>query len=170
MNRDAIYSLLRHALTSLAALGGFLASHGVIAAGDVATVNAAGVSLGDAFSVILSAIVARVVIWLMALVFGNSGPGLGGGAGALGLLAVGLMIAGSASSCSTAQLSEYKAVTSAVPVQVGASYNGLTAVYSSRNGISVIYDAAGKPVGTVALPEAPVPPTPSTDHVVSATK
>ena len=52
-----IASLLRHALTSLDGLGGFLLAHNLVDQVDVAGVNAAGVSIGAALGTVLAAVI-----------------------------------------------------------------------------------------------------------------
>ena len=54
-------SLLRHALTALFGLGGFLTAKGLISPDDAEAVNAASVSLVDAIVVIVVAVVARLI-------------------------------------------------------------------------------------------------------------
>jgi hypothetical protein len=91
--KDYLASLFRHSFTALAGLGGFLAAHSWIDAGDASSVNAAGVSLGAALSVILTAIAGRLLISLLGKIFaGNIGNGAGSGGGPL--LWVGFMAAG----------------------------------------------------------------------------
>lgn len=66
-------TLLRHAFTALAGLGGFLLSKGLIDSADVAQVNGAGVSLGAALAVIVSAIAGRFLLTLLAKIFTGAG-------------------------------------------------------------------------------------------------
>jgi len=60
--KDQILSLLRHAVTGLAALGTLLATKSLIAPEDVAVVNDSGASLGSAVVVIVGAILARLAL------------------------------------------------------------------------------------------------------------
>jgi len=89
-----IASLLRHCFTALAGLGGLLLSKNLIDAGDVTQVNAAGVSLGAALVVILTAVLGRLAITGIGKIFPAVGNGVngrtgsGGGLPAIGLLAM----------------------------------------------------------------------------------
>lgn len=106
--KTTIASLLRHAFTALAGLGAFLASKGWIDATDTASVNGAGVSLGAALVVILTAIIGRLALtWMGKILPGTgvvkNGTGSGGGLPAIGLLcmAVGLLGVATLPSCTT---------------------------------------------------------------------
>lgn len=63
-----IASLLRHALTALAGLGGLLLSKGLIASADAPAVDAAGASIGSALVVIGTAVLGRLVLTLLGKV------------------------------------------------------------------------------------------------------
>ena len=67
-----------------------------------------------------------------------------------------LLFAGALASCSPAQIAEYQTIAKVVPVKVGGSYDGVTATYDTQTGISILYDATGKPVATVVPPTPPV--------------
>ncbi len=104
--KTTIASLLRHAFTALASLGVFLASKGWIDAPDTAAVNGAGVSLGAALVVILTAVIGRLAItWMGKILPGTggvkNGTGSGGGLPALGMLCMAAGFMGSLPSCTT---------------------------------------------------------------------
>ena len=89
---DYIKSLIRHALTGLAVAGALLASKNLIAPSDASAVNAAGASIGDALTVVITAVCSRLFITLSAKIFaGSSAKPVGGitplviGIAALGL-------------------------------------------------------------------------------------
>jgi len=146
---NAIASAIRHALAALAVLGTYLASHNLISAGDVATVNGAGLTLGNALTAVITAVIARGLIWLAAILFGkSSAPGV------TPCLLLACVLFLSLASCTAPQLAEYQAITRAVPVTIGGTYNGLSASYNTQTGVTVYYDAAGKPVAQVAAPPA----------------
>lgn len=69
----AIATALRHAFTSLASLGAFLAARGWLDSADVPAVNAAGVSLGDALGVVAAALVARFMWWVGSMIVSGGG-------------------------------------------------------------------------------------------------
>jgi len=71
----AIATAIRHAFTSLASLGAFLAARGWLDSADVPAVNAAGVSLGDALGVVAAALVARAVWWVGSQIVTGGGGG-----------------------------------------------------------------------------------------------
>ena len=89
--KDYIASLLRHAFTALAGLGGFLLSKGLIDAADAPAVDGAGGTLGAALAVILTAILGRLVLSLTAKVF-RSGAGESGNRGGSGDLPLVLIL------------------------------------------------------------------------------
>jgi hypothetical protein len=68
----------------------------------------------------------------------------------LGTLSFGF---GLMSGCSQPQIDQYKAISGAIPITVGGSYDGLTASFNSKTGITLWYDVTGKPVkATVGKP------------------
>ena len=75
-----IASILRHVFTGFAVLGTWLAAHDLIDPSDVASVNGAGMSLGAALVVILSAIIGRFLITGLGKIF----PGMGKTSGSAG--------------------------------------------------------------------------------------
>ena len=166
-------SLFVNLLTTLAGLGGLLASHGVIDAASAPVANAAAAQLVTPLGILLSLIATGLTHALVAWI-GKRFPGLGKAmeSGGFSVLLIGglLLTVVGLPSCSSSQLAEYQMITGAVPVTIGAEYNGLQAVYSSKTGVSLIYDASGKPVGTVALPSAPTPVTPSIAPALSSGK
>lgn len=152
MNTSAISSAIRHTVTSLAALGGYLAAHGLINAGDVATVNAAGLTLSNALTAIGTALIARLMIYLAGVVFGKGVDSASASLLVLGCMGMALSVIG-LSSCNPYQLSDYKAIASAVPITVGGTYHGLRAVYNTQTGVTIWYDAEGKPVAKATPPQ-----------------
>jgi hypothetical protein len=100
--KDQLISLLRHATTALAGLGGFLAYRGLIAPEDSAAVDAAGASLGEALIVVLVAVVSRqVIFWMAKMGLGKAVAKSGGSSPllALGGMLLLLMTAASLTSC-----------------------------------------------------------------------
>ena len=84
---EYIASLLRHAFTGLAGLGGLLLANNLIGAADVPAVDAAGATLGSALVVIGTAMLGRLIITLTNKLFrhgagetGGNSPRSGGGA------------------------------------------------------------------------------------------
>ncbi len=69
----AIATSIRHAFTSLASLGAFLAAHGWLDSADVPAVNSAGINLGDALGVVAAALVARFVWWVGSQITSGGG-------------------------------------------------------------------------------------------------
>lgn len=141
--KEQLASLLRHAFTALAGLGGFLFSKGLIDQGDVTAVDGAGVSLGNALVVILVAVIGRLLITLTAKFFR-----LGAGelendkskpSGGTLLLIIGTTAAlgGLLPSCSPAQLDAARAF----PIRIGITTDQGTASYSSKSGLSAVIDA-----------------------------
>ena len=98
-------TLLRHAFTALAGLGGFLLSKGLIDSADVAQVNGAGVSLGAALAVIVSAIAGRFLLTLLGKIFtgaaGESGSTASVGKSLLLMCATAAGLMGFLPSCAT---------------------------------------------------------------------
>ena len=136
-----IASLLRHSFTSLAGLGGFLVSYNLLDQGDVAGVDAAGVSLGTAVATILTAVAGRLLLTLTGKMFSASaGDSSGTSGGALLMLFVlgtlaGIM--GCLPACSTAQLAAAKSI----PVHTTLYTDYGTASYDSRIGLAFEVDA-----------------------------
>ena len=63
--KTILLSYLRHALTALAGLGGFLAAKGAVDPADAAGLDAAGANLAEALAVIAAALAMRLFIYLM---------------------------------------------------------------------------------------------------------
>ena len=63
--KSQLTSLLRHALTALMGLGGWLAAEGLLDAGDAEAVSTATVSLVDAVVVVVVAVLARLMLSLL---------------------------------------------------------------------------------------------------------
>jgi len=149
-----LQSLLRHAFTALAGLGGFLAAHSLIGAGDVASVDSAGASIGSALTVILMAVGTRLLITLLGKL------NLGGSASATDKLtgwSVWICIGTAAGfggiflpSCSQ------NPGASNIPVH-GVLYTDYGSLgYDSKSGIDVEIDA--QTLAKIAKPTPPAPP------------
>ena len=134
-----IASLLRHAFTALAGLGGFLLSHNLIDQGDVAQVNGAGVSIGTALVVILTAVIGRLVLTLMGKMFTGQAGDTSDASGVSLLLLLGTTLAlmGPLASCSPTQM----AVAQSIPIRTTLHTNYGTATYSSKSGLTLEVDA-----------------------------
>ncbi len=138
--QNYIASLLRHAATSIAGLGGLLLAHNFIQPADVSQVDAAGVSLGTALAVIGTAVLGRVLITLGGKMFaGGAGEssGTSGGALLLCLLGTAAVIMGCLPSCSTATWAALKSI----PIHTTVVTDLGAASYSSNSGLSVEVDA-----------------------------
>lgn len=133
--KETFLSLIRHALIALLSLGAFLSSRGMIAPEDAAAVNASGATILEAISVVVLAVVMRLMMKFSGKVISahvNDGKNDGGNLllllGVAGLLGLGLP------SCSQAQMDAARSV----PIK--ACYidkNGNRACYSSKGGIEV---------------------------------
>lgn len=154
--KDSIASLIRHATTALLALGGLLASHDLIDPSDVASVDAAGVSLQGALVVIVVAIAGRLAITLTGKIFPAVAAKLtGAGAGVpLSLVwigtAAGLVVSG-LPSCSPGVASGYAGASPAwltelraIPVKACVLTPQGKICYSDTDGLSAEIDASGK--------------------------
>lgn len=137
---NAVASLARHFLTTLAGLGGFLFAHGLIPADAVGRANAAGSALVDPLAVLaglLAAAVLRLGIFFLGKIFPASAAKLGAQSGMAGLWLMGLTTAavmGLLPSCSEPQLA-------AVPLRSCLETDYGTVCYSSQSGIAVTVDA-----------------------------
>ena len=134
-------SLLRHACTALAGLGGFLAMNNLITPADAPAVDAAGVSLGGALTVVLTALAARAFITLMGKL--NLGTSADNGTGSgmspvwIGLIALAGFIGLALPACSPAQ----QAAFSSIPIKSCVITDYGTVCYSSKDGIEATVDA-----------------------------
>lgn len=138
--KNTLSSLIRHSLTALAGVGGLLLSHGLLASGDLAQVNAAGGQLQDALTVIGSAVGLRLAIMITGKIFPATAAKLSGAAGGLVPLWIGLTTAafmGALPSCSPAEL----AAARAIPIKTCVVTDYGTACYSSKSGLAVSVDA-----------------------------
>ncbi len=151
-----INTSIRHALTYLAGLGGFLYQHGMIDASGVDAANQAGAALVDPLAIIwglIAAVVMRFVIFLLGKIFpglsesATADPGQGeNGSGAgwplpllvtcvtAGLMGLGL------SSCTPAQI----AAARAIPVKACVVTPQGRVCYSTAEGLEADIDASGK--------------------------
>ena len=68
---ESLKTSIRHSLTGLAVAGVLLESHGLISAGDVSSVNGAGATLADGIAAIATALIARLIIFLVAKATGK---------------------------------------------------------------------------------------------------
>jgi len=102
--KNDLASLLRHAFTALAGLGGFLAAQSLLDPADATAVNAAGATLAESLAVIIAAVLARLLLTLTGKWFsagaGESGPAAGGPLVLVG--AAGILLMGCLPSCSVA--------------------------------------------------------------------
>lgn len=157
MNRY-ISSLLLNILTTLAGIGGLLAGHNIISPDQVATANAAGAQLVTPLMT-LSALVATWLAHLLVVWIGKRFPGLAGYLGGVTKGTAPLVLIACMSvmlpACTSPQIASYESVARAIPIKIGGSYNGLTAVYDTRSGITIYYDASGRPVAQVRKPVVP---------------
>ena len=142
--KDTLASLIRHATTALLALGGLLASHDLIAPSDVASVDAAGVSLQGALVVIVVAIAGRLAITLTGKIFPAAaakltGPAAGGPLAVMGWIVVGTLAGGLGClpACSQAQL----AAARAIPIRACVITPHGKVCYSDVEGLSAEIDA-----------------------------
>lgn len=140
--RTALLTSLRHSLTALAGLGGFLASRGLVAADDAGAVDAAGGSLADALAAVGAALAARGLIWLFSK-FPNARTA---GATPLSVIAV-LGTAGCfwffIPSCSPSPTSAPVPFHGTVETEYG------TIGYDSKGGLTIHADARPRRVSTV---------------------
>lgn len=106
--KTILLSYLRHALTALAGLGGFLAAKGVVAPADAAGLDAAGANLAEALAVICAAALARGVMYLLARFKIPASAGAFGFAPLLGMVgtaaAVGILLPSCATTVTTTTL------------------------------------------------------------------
>lgn len=143
LHMNAVASLARHFLTTLAGLGGFLFANGLIPAESVAQANAAGAALVDPLTVIaglMAAAAARFGIFCLGKIFPVVAEKLGSQSGMTGLLLMGIAtvaVLGSLPSCSPAQL----AAARAIPIRSCVETDYGTVCYSSKSGIAVSVDA-----------------------------
>lgn len=138
-----IASLLRHAFTALAGLGGLMLSHNLITQSDVSQVDAAGSSLACAITVVVTAVIGRVLLTLGGKMFtGGAGESSGTSGGAL-LLAIGTAagIMGCLPSCSMSGASAAWAALKSIPIHTTVVTDYGAASYSSKSGLSVEVDA-----------------------------
>lgn len=141
---DTLASLIRHATTALLALGGLLASHGLIGTEDAAEVDAAGGSLQAALVVIVVAIAGRLAIKLTGKIFPAAAakltrPEAGGPLAVMGWIVVGTLAGGLGClpACSPAQL----AAARAIPVRACVITPQGKVCYSDVEGLSAEIDA-----------------------------
>jgi hypothetical protein len=143
---NATASLIRHFLTYLAGLGGFLFAHGIIPAESVAAADQVGAALVDPLAVLGGLLAAgglRLAIFCLGKIFPAVAEKLSGASGGMPLLMVGLTTAavmGSLPSCSAAQL----AAARAVPVRSCVETDYGTVCYSSKSGVAVTVDATSR--------------------------
>jgi hypothetical protein len=136
--KDTLAAAIRTVLVCLAGLGGFLASHGLVDAADAATLNAAGATLQDALAAIATALVMRLMIYLMGKITGKEVSisdlplvtviGLLGAAAAVGTLLP---------SCSASDWAAFKAL----PIKSCIVTEQGTVCYSSKGGLEIQVDA-----------------------------
>jgi len=141
---NAVASLARHFLTTLAGLGGFLFAHGLIPAEAVGQANEAGAALVEPLAVItglMAAALVRLAIFCLGKIFPAVAEKLGATSGGMPALLIGLgtaaAVMGSLPSCSPEQL----ALARAVPIRSCVETDYGTVCYSSKSGIAVTVDA-----------------------------
>lgn len=136
-----IASLLRHALTFLAGLGGLFFSWSIIAPDQVAAVNAAGADLIAPLTIILGAVAACVARLALSWIFKIFRHGSGDVTGAGGLsLWIGVMAAGGLCLALPSCSPETREVLKAFPIRTTVVTDYGTVGYSSKSGISVYVD------------------------------
>ena len=137
---NAVASLARHFLTTLAGLGGFLFANGLIPAEAVAQADAAGAALVDPLTVIaglMAAAAARFGIFCLGKIFPVVAEKLGSQSGMTGLLLMGIAtvaVLGSLPSCQALE---------GVPIRACVITPNGPVCYSSKSGLSVEIDASG---------------------------
>ena len=142
---NTISTLIRHALTFLAGLGGLLLASRLISPGDVPAANDAGRALIEPLTLLgglLAAGASRLVLaWAGNLFRIGAGEPSGGASGGMLLLVVGGLVIGTAAvgllpSCSANQ----RAAARAVPVKVCYITAKGPVCYSSSEGLSAEID------------------------------
>lgn len=135
---NSISTLIRHALTYLAGIGGYLHHHGLIDATGVDAANQAGAQLVDPLSIIaglLAVVAARVALGLLGKIFPSIAEKASGGVSGGAFLLV---------ACGTAA-----ALMGALP---SCSHNG----YPVTGSLSYLDAASGAQVGlNIGPPQAP---------------
>jgi hypothetical protein len=130
---NAVASLARHFLTTLAGLGGFLFAHGLIPAEAVGLVDPLAVIAG-----LMAAAVVRLGIFFIGKIFPASAAKMTAAPAGMPWLVlwlvVGTAVVGILPSCSAAQLA-------AVPIRSCVETDYGTVCYSSKSGIAVTVDA-----------------------------
>ena len=141
---NAVASLARHFLTTLAGLGGFLFAPGLIPAEAVGQANAAGSALVDPLAVIaglMAAAVVRLGIFFVGKIFPASAAKMMDAPKRGPWLVIGLgtaaAVMGSLPSCSVSQLA-------AVPLRSCVETDYGTVCYSSKSGVALTVDATSR--------------------------
>lgn len=133
--KDTLLSLVRHALTALLSLGAFLSARGMIAPEDADAVNASGATIREALSVVVLAMVMRLIIKFSGkLVSAHVNDAKNDGGTLLLLLGMAGLLGLGLPSCSQDQIETARSV----PIK--ACYtdeHGNRACYSSKGGIEV---------------------------------
>jgi hypothetical protein len=137
--KTLITSLLRHSLTALAGLGTLLAARGCVAEEDAEAVNAAGTSMIEVLVVVLAAIFARLLIFLLGKAKNGNGSGGGQLYGLGGCLLFMTVGAGSLLSASCAQY----------PISGGLTYYDVES--GAKGGLSYTQDGVARASLTVPI-------------------
>ncbi len=133
--KDMLLSILRHSMTGLAGLGGFLVSKNLADAGDAPALDAAGATLADTLAVVLAVVLARLVIFLVGKLGGSSSSA--GAAGTVLVIGLAGVLGFLLPACSPAQLDAVKQT----PVKVCyVDEDGNQVCYSTKDGVSATVD------------------------------
>jgi hypothetical protein len=141
--KEQIYSLIRHALTALPAVGGFFVAKGWLNAEEGAQLDAKLVQFLEVVALVVSAALARAAMWLVAKYAPSlsgvlGGPSSGGNLPAWFLMVVAMAACGAGapllSSCTPTQVEAFRAM----PITVGIEGEHGTYTYNRETGIGVV--------------------------------
>lgn len=135
--KTILLSSLRHALTALAGLGGYLAAKGAVAPEEAAGLDAAGANLAEALAVIAAALLARLAIYLLAKIKFPVAAGAFGLAPLFGMVGTAAAVGTLLPSCSDSQMATIRAL----PIQGYFLTDHGRVGYSAKGGLVVEVDA-----------------------------
>lgn len=134
-----IQTLIRHAVTSLAGIGTYLAALGAIEPGSAEAANALGAELAEPLAGLLSLVavvaVRLAMAWLSKFIPNLAEKANGGMSGGAWLLVMGVTagLVGALPSCSPAQVTAFRGV----PIRIGIEGRDAAASYSSKGGLVI---------------------------------